>query len=355
MQRTFSSALLLCPLKYSLFNSFISILSEMAEEVFSIDISEAISTSEAKLNGYIKKIPFSLRRQWVKYYQGKINNYVIHKCNTFKPDLILIYNSSMLLPSTIEILRKKATVLFFLGDSPFYTHQNDYYLPCLTHSDLILSPDTFWAEQLNTLGITQTMYFVPSPDESSYFKLENKEDIISANSSEILYVGSCYLTSWGYKKALLMSKFTGFSFQLYGNRAWKRWFQFFPELESVFNESDFIPVTTLNQMFNAARLIPVDGNPGIINGYHIRLFEVLSAGALPLVEYRHDIKKNLFGKFIGDLPVIYDYNKAKEVATHFLRNDSERQELVSAMFRYIKDEYSPRLNAERIVEKLYLS
>ena len=99
--------------------------------------------------------------------------------------------------------------------------------------------------------------------------------------TEILYVGSSYLNSWGYKKALLMSRFTGFNFRIYGNSAWKRWFSFFPELEWVYNESGFIPQAKINRMFNMTKLIPVDGNPGILNGVHLRVSE-----ALALVLYR---------------------------------------------------------------------
>ena len=58
-----------------------------------------------------------------------------------------------------------------MGDSPFYTPQNNYYLTCLSHADLILSPDSFWNQQLNTIGLNRTMYFIPGPDRRSYLKL----------------------------------------------------------------------------------------------------------------------------------------------------------------------------------------
>ena len=99
--------------------------------------------------------------------------------------------------------------------------------------------------------------------------------------------------------------------------------QLFPELKTAYTESDFIPREKLNRMFNMTKLIPVDGNPGILNGIHLRLFKALAAGALPLIEYRHDVDKLLFKDFAGELPVIKDYNNAADLASYYLKNEQE--------------------------------
>ena len=239
-----------------------------------------------------------------------------------------------------------------MGDSPFFTPQNNYYLSCLQYADLILSPDTFWNQQLNTLGLSNTMYFIPGPDQKSYFKIgdinKRPEDV----ETEILYVGSSYLNSWGYKKALLMSKFTDFRFGLYGNSAWKRWLGFFPDLDKVYHESGFIPKDRLNRMFNLTKLIPVDGNPGIINGIHLRMFEALGAGALPLIEYRHDVDNLLFKEYGSELPLIRDYTKATDIASYYLAHEKERKDLAFSLQEYIAKEYSASVNAEKLSEAL---
>ena len=165
-------------------------------------------------------------------------------------------------------------------------------------------------------------------------------------------MGSCYLNSWGYKKAMLMNSFTGFNFRLYGNSAWRRWFSFFPALKSVYTESGFIPQERLNMMYNRTRLIPVDGNPGIINGIHLRMFEALAAGALPLIEYRKDVDTVLFRGFGEELPVIRDYRNAAQIASAYLKHERERAELVSAMNAFLNREYSHHANALRLAEAL---
>ena len=123
-----------------------------------------------------------------------------------------------------------------------------------------------------------------------------------------------------------MNQFTKFNFRLYGNSAWKRWFKFFPELESYYKGTGHIPTLQLNKMLNKARLVPVDGNPAILNGFHLRLFEALGAGVLPIVEYRKDVEKILFGDSGLMVPLINDYTKAGDIARYYVNNENERAE-----------------------------
>ena len=352
MGKRSSRALLLCPGKYSIHNSFYNILSEISDEVEEYDINSFLSGTDIKINRQIFRLPNRVRKKWEAYFLEKANRKLFEIINKSGPDLILVYNSAFLLPETCSILKKRSRLVFFMGDSPFYTPQNNYYLACLSHADLILSPDTFWNEQLNTLGLGKTLYFIPGPDGKSYYKIHDLVKVPGDDETEILYVGSSYLNSWGYKKALLMSKFTGFNFKLYGNSAWKRWFDFFPGLAPAYTESGFIPQEKLNRMFNLAKLIPVDGNPGILSGVHLRLFEALGAGALPLVEYRYDVDNLLFKDFRGELPVIKDYSKAADLASYYLKNEKDRTDLVTSMHDYLSNEYSAAINAGRIADAL---
>ena len=352
MGKRFSRALLLCPGKYSFRNSFYDILSEISDEVEVYDINSILSQRDIKINRQIFRLPYMVRKKWEAYFLEKANSMLLEVINKSDPGLILVYNSAFLLPETCSFIKKRSKLVFFMGDSPFYTPQNNYYLACLSHADLILSPDTFWNEQLNTLGLSKTLYFIPGPDGKSYYKIHDPVKSRGDDETEILYVGSSYLNSWGYKKALLMSKFTGFNFKLYGNSAWKRWFGFFPGLESVYTESEFIPQEKLNRMFNLAKLIPVDGNPGILNGIHLRLFEALSAGSLPLIEYRHDVDNIVFKNFKGELPLIKNYDKAADLVSWYLSRDQERKDLVCSMNEYIAKEYNADLNAGRLTESL---
>ncbi len=353
MVRAFQRALLLSVSKYSLYNSLLDILNELSEETRGYDIREEINAFNMKIQTQLYRFPYKLRNKWENRFLSKINENIINNFNSYDPDLVMIYNSEYLFPETCSEIRKKAKLIFFMGDSPFYTPVNNYYLTCLTHADLILSPDTFWNHQLNTMGLHKTAFFVPGLDKSSYYILPESE-LADTNLEEfdLLYTGSCYVNSWGFKKALLMNQFTGFNFRLYGNNSWERWFRFFPQLESHFKETGYIPTDLLNKMYNKTKLIPVDGNPGILNGFHLRLFEAVGAGVLPLVEYRKDVDELLFGKTGLMVPIIKDYNKAGDVARYYINNENERLELAGALRSFFSSYYSARRNSERIIELL---
>ena len=349
MAKLFRKALLLCVSKYSLFNSFLDLLSELSEECKGYDVRENINVFKQKIKTQMYRFPFKIRNKWEKSFLSKININIVNEINKYNPDLVLVYNSEYLLPETCTEIRKKAKLIFFMGDSPFFTHTNNYYLPCLAYSDLILSPDTFWISQLNTLGIHQTSFFIPGFDETSYYPVNDESILKDIASLEILYTGASYVNSWGYKKALLMSQFTGFNFKLYGNSSWKRWFEFFPDLARVYAESGYIPTEQLNKMFNKTKIIPVDGNPAILNGFHLRLIEALGSGALPIVEYRKDVDEELFNGCAAKLPLIRDYVKAGDMARYYLKNESERKELALSLRTFILSKYNNVINSERLV------
>ena len=344
--------MLLCTEKYSLFNSFIDLLGEMSQETRGFDIRNHIKTVDLRINTQMYRLPFKIRNKWEKHLLGKVNHILLAEIRDYRPDLVLVYNSEYLLPETCVEIKKNARLVFFMGDSPFYTPLNNYYLACLSHADLILSPDSFWNEQLNTIGLKQTLFFVPGIDQRSYFPLNEPGELEGIEDRDVLYVGNCYVNSWGYKKALLMSQFTGFDFRLYGNSMWKRWFRFFPSLEEKFSESGFIPTPVLNKMFNLAKLVPVDGNPGILNGFHLRLFEALGAGTLPLVEYRKDVEELLFKGCKAMPPLIKDYIKAGDLASYFLKNENERTELVRELRSFLSERYNAKTNSELLLNTL---
>jgi len=344
--------LLLCPEKYSLYNSFMEILGELSEEAKGYDIKSKISVRSLRINAQIYRLPFRARNFLERHMLVKINNILLAEIRKYRPDLVLVYNSEFLIPETCIEIKKEARLVFFMGDSPFYTPLNNYYLACLTHADLILSPDSFWCEQLNTMGINKTAFFAPGIDISSYHILSGSRAKNCEDERDVLYTGTCYADSWGYKKASLMNQFTRFNFRLYGNAMWKRWFRFFPKLEKNFFESGYIPTERLNLMFNKAKLIPVDGNPGILNGYHLRLFEALGAGALPLVEHRKDLEGVMLKECKAKLPQIKDYGKAGDLAGYFLKNEEERKELVVELTKFITSRYNAKSNSEMLLEAL---
>lgn len=352
MSKHFGKALFLCPKKYSLFGIFNKTLDYLADEVFSIDIRELSKPINLSIHSQIFRAPFKIRDHWENNFLRKINKGFLNYFNQIDPDIVVIYNSEFLLPETCEIIKKNAKLIFFLGDSPFYTLGNNYFLSCLTHSDMVLCPDTFWQFQLDTIGIENTHFFVPGINSELYYKQGNKEITAGIPISEILYIGMSYVNSWGYKKALFMNQFVDYDLRIYGSKHWKKWFNDFPALKDKFTESGYIPVERLNMMMNRSKIIPVDGNPGILNGFHLRLFEALGAGSLPIVEYRNDVEHELFKGCKAMVPLVRNYKEAGEIAGYYLKNENERKDIVKELKDHIIKNFSPEENADRILSWL---
>ncbi|MBK7733702.1 MAG: glycosyltransferase [Bacteroidales bacterium] len=345
-------SLILCPSRVSLNRILTSILEKMSGEVKTFDVKAALGKNRLFINTRVKRFSYSVRNRWDRYFLKLANELIMAEVSAYRPGIVIVYNSEFLVPETCDRIREISKLIFFLGDSPFYTPQNDYYLACLAHADLILVPDSFWIAQLNMTGLDRTMHFIPGMDETVYHRLPHSE-ADGEEETDILYVGTSYKSSWGYRKAALMSRFAGFRTKIYGNDAWERWFPFFPELEPLFRRSEFIPSEKLNRMFNRTKIIPVDGNPSIINGAHLRLLEALAAGALPLIEHRKDVEDEIFRDAGIRLPIFKSYNEAAEIAAFWLSAESERIKTVDLMRAWLIERYSPESNAERISEKLF--
>ena len=143
----------LFPSIYSLAKTFSEGFQKLGYEVELFDYRDKMNNWEQKINTQMFRLPFSFRKRWNKHHMEIINK--IHKENFDKtsPELVIIYNNEMLLPETIKYFSKRSKVVFFLGDNPFYTPTNDYYLDLLFQANLIISPDSFWTEQLKLMGL----------------------------------------------------------------------------------------------------------------------------------------------------------------------------------------------------------
>ncbi|MGC9375622.1 MAG: glycosyltransferase family protein [Bacteroidales bacterium] len=339
-------AYILISQKYSFAKTFEQIFRKTGFETRSLDYRSQISPIKSKINTQIFRLPHRYRQKWNNYFLKKINNWYIKQFRETKPDLLFIYNNEMLLPETLLWLKKQKTkIVFFLGDNPLYTHTNSYNLTILQYADLILVPDTFWEFQIKKMGIDNAIHFLTPLPTDEYHPVE------SANTKkyekDVFYLGMSYKDSWGYKKARFLSYFTEFDLKIIGNDAWERWFKFYPELKSKFElQKGFMPTKELNQRYNAAKIIPVDGNPGIFNGIHARVTEALAAGTLPLMEYNNDMDFIFEG--VNDLPAVKDYRQIPEMAKWYIEHNQARKAKVEEMTKVYEEKY----NMERVINTI---
>lgn len=344
--------LLFVPERYSLFGSFVKIFESLGADIYPVDYQKTVEKWEQKFNVQVFRLPDKWRSRWEARYMTKINKYYVNRFNEVQPDLVFIYNNEMLLPETLELFKRKSKIAFFLGDHPLYTSLNRYYLSLLYHADAIFSPDTFWVKQLRKMGLKNLYFFCAGIPHDQYFEKQSSLKLQELQS-EVLYIGMCYTDNWGYKKARFLNHFTHFDLQIHGNRHWQRWFPFFPELRKRFRLKDrFYSTELMNDLFNATKLIPVDGNPGLINGLHIRTFEALGAGALPVLEWQDDLYEVF--PMGSDLPAARSYDEIAEIVRFYLSDEEARKEKVNWMRQKVEQNYSVEKNAALINQALQL-
>lgn len=338
---------LLVPSRYGFFHSFKDTFTHLGAEVIPMDYFKVIKGWESNVNTQIFRFPDKIRRRWEAYYFKKINEYYISEYNRLKPDVVFIYNNEMLLPETLEYFKKNSKIGFFLGDSPFYTPTNRHYLSLLFYADAIYTTDSFWIHQFSKMGMKNLNLMYPSIPLHQHHIVELTPEQRQEMQTEVLYIGMSYTDSWGYKKARFLSQFTDFDLKIHGNDDWKRWFRYFPDLEKRFIErTAYISIEKMNLMYNATKIIPIDGNPGLLHAVHWRLMEVLGSGTLPLMEWQNSLTE-IFPEG-ADLPAVKSYDEIKEMTRFYLNNEQARMEKATWMRNHVLEKYSTENNAKLI-------
>ena len=339
--------LLLCPSFYTLDKTISLGFTRLGHEVILFDYRKELEKWKGKVNTQIYRLPYKFRNKWERFHLSDINKIHLQKYQKHNPDIVFIYNNEMLIPETVKVFKQKSKIIFILGDNPYYTPTNNYFLNLLTYADLIVSPDSFWKHQLELIGIKNiTQEFLGFNDELN-FPIKPTEDELAAFGTDVLFIGGGYVDSWGYKRTLFLSKFTDLDLKVYGTKNWIRWFKFFPEVQNKFTLLDKpLSFERVNLLSNTAKVYPVDANPGLLNGLHVRIFDCIGSGILPLVEYRKDLE-TVFKDV--EIPIIYNYDEAKSVAKKYIANDNIRETTLKNLRVFITERYKPENVLQRII------
>jgi len=332
--------MLICPQFYIIDNIFIEGFKANGCEVFLHNYRNYNSVFFERFNSNKSKLPFKIRSKWEHFYLTIINKKHLEVFNQIRPDLVLVYNNEMLLPETVKLFKGSAKIFFFLGDNPYYSQStNRYNLALLSQADQVLTPDTYWKMQLEQIGFTNIHFFASSLSDGSVAagKISNEEK--EKFGSDIIYIGRNYPHSWGYKRTLFLSKLSDLNLKIYGDKGWEQWIRMFPELnEKLVKSNGRLSHEKVKKIMTCSKIYPVDANPGILNGLHLRIFECIENEILPVVEFRKDI--DLVFKGV-EIPVIYNYNECRSIVLKYLENDTERIRIIKALKEYAGRYYSP--------------
>lgn len=332
---------------FSFTQTIVAVLKKQGHETAVFGIEKNMIPWKNKLFIKLSGLPNKIRNIWEPGFLKSVNTMYLEIFYRENPDIVLIYNDQMLFPESIREMKKKAKVGFYLGDSPFFITGRDYNVATIMEGDYIFSPDTYWIEQLKILGCKNISHVLLGFMSNPQIFTPISEDFKKKYSNDIVFIGGTYGDNKGYKRALFLNKFKDFDFKLYGNSAWNKWFYYFPELKKNFIDkgAGFSDIT-LNNIIRCSKIYPVDANPGIIHGIHLRVLDCIYLGVLPITEYRKDLF-DFFGE--AGLPIVYDYNQAAEIALYFLANEKERLLLIDTLRNHLYTKFSPELEVNKII------
>jgi len=345
--------LLLAPLQYPFVHSMISGIKAAGLELRTEDYQDFFSPMANRLFNQFSSLPRKMRKWWEDPYVKKTNERYQEIYREFNPDLVIIYNNQLLLPKTLEQFRKKSKIAFLLGDNPLYTPTSIYNLHLLFAADYVVSPDSMWVEQLTKLGIHNVVFECFSFNSDHYYPMEVPDELRKQYQSDLVYIGSASKTNWGYKRALFLNLFKDFDLRAYiSGSGMERWYPFFPGLEKKVIPHDRFDAKFNNLVYNCSKIAPVEQVPSLFHGIHVRVFDALGAGVLPLCEQNEDMELVFDGI---DIPLIREYSEGPELAAWWLAHDDKREECVAQMRARAMDYYAPEKVIERMVDEVFSS
>ncbi|NMC61439.1 MAG: hypothetical protein GYA51_18960 [Candidatus Methanofastidiosa archaeon] len=343
--------LFLAARRYSITKSVINGFTGNNVEIKIIDFEDYFNNS---VNSFIQKyesLPKKIKQFWKGQYVNIINRNYLKDFEDFKPDLVFIYNNRNILPSTLEHFKKTSKIAFILVDNPLYTPTNIYNLHILFYADYIISPDSFWCDQLKMMGITNVHFdcFGFDPEVFSPIKVEESEFL--KYQSDIVYIGTAHKNNWGYKRFMFLNQFKNMNIRMFigGNGYQLHWKKFFPELEAkIIRHEKFDPKFN-NLVYNCSKISPVEQVPSLFYGIHIRIFDILGAGIFPLCEYSRDVEKVFEGL---DVPFIRHYGEAENLAKELIHNEKYRHDIIFKMRDIVLQKFSAVSVINRLIENI---
>lgn len=307
------------------------------------------------VNGLVistESLPYRIKNIWKKSYLKKINAQYFDMYQRIQPELVVVYNNQSIDPSVLRQFKKYSKILFVLGDNPLYSPTNIYNIHILFLADYIICPDTFWRDQLRSMGIKNAEFDCFGIDTVNYFKYTPSEDQMKLYSSDLVYVGNAHKNNWGYKRFLFLNLFRNFNLKAFisGDGYLNRWQELFPDLESHIIPHGRYDHKFNNLVYNCSKIYPVETVPALFNGIHIRVFEALGAEILPICEYTSDLDI-VFGDM--GIPVIRSYHEAAEIADYYIRNEVMRLEMIRKMRERVHGNYSSKTVVGRALSALF--
>lgn len=343
--------MLLMPRTYSLLRTISKGFSDNGIETIEVDYEDFFNPHVNNLINRLESLPNKIKNKWKHYYIKSLNREYSRLFDLHQPGIVFIYNNQLILPETIRYFRERSKIVFFLGDNPLYTPTSEYNLPILYHADYVMSPDTFWIRQLESIGIRNLYFGVFGFDETTFYPFTPEKEDFEKFKCDLVYVGTAQKTNWGFKRFLFLNHFRNLDMKAFisGDGYYNKWKAHFPDLDKRIIPHNLNDPHFNNLVCNCSKIYPIDLVPSLFHGIHIRIMDCIGSGILPLVEYSRDL--DLVFKD-ASIPTLKNYKDAENTARCYLNNDSKREAVVNDLREYVKINYAPKDIIGAILEKV---
>ena len=342
-------ALLIMPDMYTINDAVIDGLSKLQYRVKKIDYRKILRRN--KLLAKAQTVLTSGKDKFLKTQKG-VNKWYLKEYEKEKPDIVIIYNEELLLPSTLEVFSKRSKTIILLGDDPLNLNPpNKYNLAILFLADVVVCADSTWKRNLERIGLSNIIYDYIAYNPAAFLMKDDTDPIYASREGDLLFVGRSYSGSWGYKRCLFLDRFANLNIDIFGTGAhWPIWLDMFPNIKNrLILTPKKMPFNEMKELMHSYKIFPVDANPGIVSGLHLRVFECISAGILPLIEYTEDI--TIVFEDVP-LPVVKNFDECEQLAKELLVDEAKRKSILLNARKHLNDRYAPVTVMNRILANI---
>lgn len=348
--------LLLMPESYTLLNTISFSLKKMGHQVEHLNYLSFFSNYQNRMITKTIGLPFKVRKllKFHDYYRDRINRMYLQKIYDFRSDLVLVYNDQYLNYQTAKEIKKLSKLAFILGDNPFFFHNHPLMnLGMYLEADYVFSCDSFITESFKKTGQPHVTELYFGYDPTVCYPKKPTESEKQKYGSDVVMIGRLYptiISSWTYKRLWFYHQFRNLDLKIYGH-GWRKYQKEFPELmNKVVDLDHYLSFDKVNSIVSCCKVYPIDANPGIINGIHLRVFDCIGQEILPLPEYTKDLGK-VFNEV--EMPNIKNYSQAEKIAQYYIKHDEKREKIKKELKQFVDENYTPEKAVQLILNKVF--
>ena len=289
------------------------------------------------------------KRKKAFYSQGRVNHRLLRAAAAFRPDAILTWGGNIILPATLEELRRRGIkLILWLLDTIDKLPQTQQGLS-LYHLVYTLEPNDI---KIITQFNSRVAYLPPAYDPEIY----HPPAAPVPRKYELAFVGN----HWGRRDFLQeVAEFSSaqkIRMALVG-KYWHRGLPFItslkqcsPAIKKVVIHNGRMDPIDVNRLYHQTRIVLNNHRGENLRGINPRLFDIAGSGAFQLV----DSREMLPDKFIlGEEMVSYTSVKdLKEKITYYLGEPEKRRKFAAAAERRARADHTYLRRMEKVIKDL---